>query len=50
MDRWVVEQNIRRFREMLRGETDPDRRHELERLLAEEQSRLTEIDRTCRRE
>jgi anti-sigma factor RsiW len=50
MDRWVVEQNIRRFREMLRGETNPDRRRELERLLAEEQARMAEIDRIDRRE
>jgi anti-sigma factor RsiW len=50
MDRWVVEQNIRRFREMLRGEINPDRRRELERLLAEEEARIAEIDRTGRRD
>jgi hypothetical protein len=44
MDRWVIEQNILRFREMLRGEMDGRRRHEIERLVAEEEARIAELD------
>lgn len=45
MDRWVIEQNIARFRDMLRGEIGAARRREIERLLAEEEARIAELDR-----
>lgn len=48
MDRWVIEQNIARFRERLRQNIDASRRREIERLLEQEQERLRELDRIRR--
>jgi len=45
VDRWVIEQNVARFRAMLRDEIAPTRRREIECLLAEEEARLAEVDR-----
>ncbi len=44
MDRWVIEQNIARFRELLRHNIDPGRRREIERLLGQEEASLKELD------
>lgn len=48
MDRWVIEQNILRFRDMLLRETHSARRREIERLLVQEEESLQELDRTGR--
>ncbi len=48
MDRWVIQQNILRFRDMLLRETESARRREIERLLAQEKESLQELDRTER--
>ena len=49
MDRWIRQQNIARFRTMLNQERDAVKRGEIERLLAEEEEKLHELDRTERR-
>ena len=40
MQKFVAEQNIRHFREMLASETDEQRRESLRRLIAEEEAKL----------
>jgi hypothetical protein len=42
--RWVIERNVARFRAMLDRDIAADRRHEIERLLAEELGKLAVID------
>jgi hypothetical protein len=49
-DRWVIKRNIARFRAMLEGEIAPDRRREIERLLADELGKLAAADKRGRRE
>ena len=49
-DRWVIKRNIARFRTMLEGEIAPDRRREIERLLADELGKLAAMDKRERRE
>ena len=43
MEAWAHAQNIERFKELLRTETEPTRRALLEHLLAEEQARLEQL-------
>lgn len=43
---FVVKQNIKRFRQMLQGESDPEQRSVIEELLAQESEKLTEDRRT----
>jgi len=38
--RWIVQQNVEHFRELLRDETDPSHRETLERLIREEEAKL----------
>ncbi|MBX4927905.1 hypothetical protein ABID08_003254 [Rhizobium binae] len=42
MDPYVVQQNIRRFQEMLERERDPVERAKLSRMIEREQARLEE--------
>ncbi len=44
MNCWVIEQNIVRFRETLRGKAEAHRRHEIQRLLAEVEAGMAELD------
>jgi hypothetical protein len=37
---WVIRQNIRRYRELLKVEPDGEKRRTLEKLLAEQEARL----------
>lgn len=41
--RWVAAQNLARYRRQLAGETDPDKRQLLKRLLADEHGRLAGV-------
>ena len=41
--RLIIELNIRHFQNLLRSETDPDKRETVERLLAEEQEKLARL-------
>ena len=45
MDRTIAHLNIERYRRMLAEETDESRRRMLQRLLAEEEAKLTAPDR-----
>jgi hypothetical protein len=40
MRRWIAEQNIRHWRELLEGEPDPAQRETLARLIKEEEAKL----------
>lgn len=42
MDRTVAELNIKHFRKLLESESDPDKRRTIERLLAEEEAKLSQ--------
>jgi hypothetical protein len=44
LSRWVLAQNIVRFRIMLANETDPGQRATIERLLKDYQARLAEAE------
>ena len=39
-NRWVIRENVRRYREQLKTEKEPDKRRVLEKLLAEQEARL----------
>lgn len=43
MDRTVADLNIAHFRKLLANETDPVKRHTIERLLAEEEAKIAHI-------
>lgn len=43
MDRFVAEQNIAHYRELLAGDLEADEREVIERLLAEEEARLARL-------
>ena len=40
MRRWIVEQNVRHWRELLKDETDLAQRETLERLIRDEEAKL----------
>ena len=40
--RWIVEHNVRHWRELLEDEPDPQQRETLERLIREEQAKLNQ--------
>ncbi len=42
MDRTVAHLNIQHFKRLLESETDPSKRHMIERLLAEEEAKLAQ--------
>ena len=44
MERFVIRQNIKHFRAMLKQTTDPERRRTLEKLLLEEETKLKKND------
>ena len=48
MDRDIARLNIEHFRKLLEHETDPDKRSMLLRLLAEEEAKLSALERTQR--
>lgn len=39
-DHWVIRENVRRYREQLKTEREPDKRRMLEKLLAEQEAQL----------
>jgi hypothetical protein len=45
VNRWTLQQNISRFKDRLKGSLDAVERHTIERLLAEEQRKLKELER-----
>lgn len=40
-NRWVVRENVLRYRKQLETETDPEKRRTLEKLLAEHEAQLS---------
>ena len=42
MRRWIVEQNVRHWRELLKDETDLAQRETLERLIRDEEAKLSQ--------
>lgn len=49
-NRWVAEQNIARYRQMLLAEQDEAARQVLQRLLDEEEAKLAELTKNARHE
>jgi hypothetical protein len=47
MERFVAEQNIAHFRDLLWGDLSPDERAVIEKLLAEEEAKLRELKLGC---
>jgi hypothetical protein len=43
-DEWIIRENIRRFRELLKSEPDEGKKRVLENLLAAEEAKLTPGD------
>lgn len=43
MDWFIARENIKRFRELLATETDPEKRRELQQLLKEAEEKLTAL-------
>jgi hypothetical protein len=43
-DEWIIRENIRRFRELLKSEPDEEKKRVLENLLAAEEAKLTPGD------
>jgi hypothetical protein len=41
--REIIDQNIKRYRKLLKTETDPSKREKIAKLLAEEQAKLTNL-------
>jgi hypothetical protein len=45
VDGWLIQRNIQRFRQLLREETDEQKRRILAELLAEEEAKLNDLSR-----